>query len=105
MARILTIVVAILAVVGAAFYVQSSKGDDGGGAQSSATREPGKNAVTIDMVVSPEKEELLKPLAAQFNAEQKGEKPAFIKLRAGNSGDIEAAIGRGGEKPDARARA
>ena len=52
------------------------------------------------MVVSPEKEELLKPLVAQFNAEQSGAKPAFVKLRAENSGDTEAAIARGRPKPD-----
>src|ERR1700712_2439621 len=98
MARILTIVVAIAAVVVAAIFVNSSKHDD----KPSATTEPGpaKNALTLTMVVSPEKEALLKPLVKQFNAAQTGAKPAFVRLRAENSGDTEAAIARGREQPD-----
>src|SRR3954471_3478299 len=78
MARILTIVVAIAAVVGAAIYVKSSKHDDA----PSTARGPAKNALTLPVVVPREKEALLKPLAAQFNAAQTDAKPVFVRLRA-----------------------
>ena len=99
MARILTIVVAIAAVLGAGLYVKSSKNDEDK-PSTTTTTEPAKNAVTLTMVVSPEKEELLKPLVAKFNAAQTDAKPAFVKLVAQNSGDTEAAIARGSAQPD-----
>jgi Ca-activated chloride channel family protein len=100
MARILTIVVAIAAVAVAAVFVNSSKNDDDKASTPTTTGEPAKNALTVSMVVSPEKEALLKPLVDQFNAAQTGEKPAFVKLRPENSGDTEAAIAGGRSKPD-----
>ena len=100
MARILTIVVAIAAVLGAGLYVKSSKNDEDKPSTTTTATEPAKNAVTLTMVVSPEKEALLKPLVAQFNAAQTDARPTFVKLRAQNSGDTEAAIARGSEKPD-----
>src|SRR4051794_16936257 len=99
MARILTIVVAIAAVVGAAIYVKSSKDDSKPSSTPTAAHAP-KNAVTLTMVVSPEKETLLKPLVKEFNAAQTDAKPVFVRLRAENSGDTEAAIARGRERPD-----
>src|SRR3954454_12642584 len=100
MARVLTIVVAIAAVLGAGLYVKSSKSDKDKPSTNASTTGPAKNATTVTMVVSPEKEALLKPLVAQFNAAQTDAKPAFVKLRAENSGDTEAAIARGSEQPD-----
>jgi Ca-activated chloride channel family protein len=97
MARILIIVVAIAAVVGAGLYVNGSKDDDD---PSAGAQKAPQNAVTLTMVVSPEKEELLKPLVREFNDSQSGEKPSFVRLIAQNSGDTEAAIARGSAKPD-----
>src|SRR5690349_4321897 len=79
MARILTIVTAIAAVLGAGLYVKSSKGNDED-TPAATTTGPAKNAVTLTMVVSPEKEALLKPLVAQFNAAQTDARPAFVQL-------------------------
>src|SRR4051794_31650263 len=96
MARILTIVVAIAAVVGAAIYVKSSKDDD----TPSPTTQAPKNALTLTVVVSPEKEALLKPLVKESTAADTDATPTCVQLQAENWGDSEAAIARGREQPD-----
>ena len=60
----------VIAVVGAAFFVNSSKKDDD--KPATTTPGPAANALTLTVVVSPEKEALLKPLVREFNAAQTG---------------------------------
>ena len=97
-ARILTIVVAIAVVVGAAVLAKGGSKDS---AKQQAAQSP-KGALTLNLVVSPEKEALLKPLVAQFNASgaQAAGKRVFVSMRAQNSGDTENALRKGTAQPD-----
>ena len=99
---ILTILAAIAAVVAAAIIASG-----GGGKAKPASTTGGAPAVPagsqqLSFVVSPEKEELLKPLVAKFNAAQtRGRRQARLRDAEGeNSGDAEAAIARGRLQPD-----
>ena len=96
-ASLITIAVAVAAVVVAAMVAR-------GHSSSSSSDSPvvPKRALQLDMRVSPEKEALLKPLVRQFNASgaRAAGKRVFVVMRAENSGDTEAAIARGAERPD-----
>src|SRR5690242_1754421 len=98
-ARIVTVVVAITVVVAAAVLAKGGGSKDSGKPQ--AAQSP-KGALTLNLVVSPEKEALLKPLVAQFNAQgaQAGGKRVFVAMRAQNSGDTENALRKGTAQPD-----
>lgn len=92
-----SIVVIVLAVIaiGAAVVLTRGGGDDNGGTSTggtSSTETSAKapaNAERISFVVSPEKEELLKPVVQAFNdtATQADGKPVFVEMVAMNSGD------------------
>src|SRR5262249_51187848 len=88
-ARGVVIVLAVLAVAAAAI---STTGGDGKG--SWVSKAP-KGAVRIPLVVSPEKEELLKPLVAKFN--QRG--GAFVELSVVASGEAQTRIAKGSLQP------
>ena len=98
---LITIAVAIAAVAIAGVLAnRNGKGDGDGDKGSSATRQaesapPG--SLELRFVVSPEKEELLKPLIKRFNDERNG---VFVRLQAQNSGDTENGLVRGAVKPD-----
>src|SRR3954469_6932727 len=98
-ARIVTVVVAIAVVVGAAVLAKGGGSNDSGKPQ--AAQSP-KGALTLNFVVSPEKEALLRPLVGQFNASgaQAGGKHVFVAMRAQNSGDTENALRKGTTQPD-----
>jgi Ca-activated chloride channel homolog len=59
-------------------------------------------AQQLSVVVSPEKEQLLKAVVAKFNAsgEQVAGKRVFVSMKAMNSGDAQNAIARGRLQPD-----
>jgi Ca-activated chloride channel homolog len=99
-ARILTVVVAIAVVVGAAVLANGTGKDKGGAAKAPANAP--KGSLTLKLVVSPEKEALLKPLVARFNASgaQAAGKRVFVAMRAQNSGDTENALRKGTAQPD-----
>src|SRR4051812_29413325 len=99
---IVTIVVAVVAVVIAAMV---AKGTGGGSSSSDDTpAEPTtpKGALALNVVVSPEKEALLKDVVRDFNdsGAKAGGKRVFVVLKAQNSGDTESAIVRGTARPD-----
>jgi Ca-activated chloride channel family protein len=98
---IVTIVVAVIAVVGAAMIARGSGSDDSS-SDTPAQQTTPKGALALNVVVSPEKEDLLKGLVRQFNdsGTQAGGKRIFVALKAQNSGDTEAAIVRGTARPD-----
>jgi Ca-activated chloride channel family protein len=103
---IIVIVVAVIAV-GAAVVLSRGGGGDGGGspsttATSSTTAQAPTGSLKLSFVVSPEKEELLKPAVKAFNAEhqQVGGKPVLVEMQAMNSGDAEAKIAAGKLQPD-----
>jgi Ca-activated chloride channel family protein len=62
---------------------------------------PPAGAVTVSFAYSPEKEALLKPLIAEFNASgaQVDGKPVFVQATSVASGDREHAIAKGTSKP------
>jgi Ca-activated chloride channel homolog len=97
---IVTIVVAVVAVVAAAMIAKGSGSDDK--PSTPAPQTAPQDALRLSVVVSPEKEELLKGLVRQFNdsGAQAGGKRVFVTLKAQNSGDTEAAIVRGSAQPD-----
>src|SRR4051794_40028993 len=98
-ASLITIVVAVAAVVVAALVAREHSSSS---ASSPSAPAVPKGALQLDMRVSPEKEALLKPLVRQFNASgaTAAGKRVFVVMRAENSGDTEAAIVRGAERPD-----
>jgi Ca-activated chloride channel homolog len=97
-ASLITILVAVAAVVVAALVAREHSSSS---PSASAPAVP-QGALPLDMRVSPEKAALLKPLVRQFNASgaTAAGKRVFVVMRAENSGDTEAAIVRGAERPD-----
>jgi Ca-activated chloride channel family protein len=100
---LITIAVAIAVVVIAA--IVAGRGGGSSSKSPSATPAAAKvpaGALALTVVISPEKEALLKPLVQKFNdsATQAGGKRVFVTLTAQNSGDTESAIARGKAKPD-----
>ncbi len=102
---------AILALAAAAIALMAliassggSKSDDKSAASTTATTPAAQvppGAVTVTFAYSPEKEALLKPLIAQFNASgaQVGGHPVFVRAESAASGDSEHAIAKGTAKP------
>jgi len=104
---IVVIVLAVVAIGAAVLLTRSGGGDDKGSSTTSTSttsnvEQAPANAERISFVISPEKEELLKPVVGAFNAgrAQSGGKPVFVEMQAMNSGDAENAIVRGKLKPD-----
>lgn len=96
----LAVAVAAVLLLGAAYlFVRGDGGpsSDGGGAGPQAP----EGAVVVPFAYSPEKEKLLKPLIARFNAEGRrvGEAPVFIEGQSIASGEAEAKIARGRLRP------
>lgn len=94
-ARVAVIVAAIAAVVIAAVATTGGGGEDGGGADVP------KDAVRVTFVLSPEKEELLRPLVRAFNESgaTAGGKPVRVLGQVVASGEAQAEIARGRLKP------
>ncbi len=92
------IAVAIGAV--ALIAVFSGGGKDGGGGGGTPKSAP-KGAVEVSFAYSPEKEQLLKPLVAAFNASKTkvNGKQVFVAAENVSSGDAEDKIARGTYKP------
>jgi Ca-activated chloride channel homolog len=82
------IVLLAVAAVGIALLTRASEGED-----PSAERAP-DGALSVSFVYSPEKEDLLKPLIDDFNADQVevAGKPVFVEGRSMASGEAETAI-------------
>jgi Ca-activated chloride channel family protein len=94
-------IVLALAAVAVVIAFASSRGDDAPRATGQGTR-PAAGAVRVSFVYSPEKEPLVKPLVARFNAERhrsSGGRPVFVEARNVASGDAQARIARGTLKP------
>jgi Ca-activated chloride channel homolog len=94
--------IALMAVIAGGGKDDSGKSSGGGGGDGggSAAQAPA-GAVRVAFDYSPEKDALLKPLIAQFNASdtQVDGKPVFVVGRSVASGDSEAAIAKGRAKP------
>ncbi|MEA2311163.1 MAG: Ca-activated chloride channel, partial [Solirubrobacteraceae bacterium] len=97
--QIAILLVAVVAVAGTAF-LGGTKGGGGGSGGDAGPVAP-KGALSVSFAYSPEKEVLLKPLIARFNAQrvQVGGKPVFISGQNVASGDAETRIARGTFKP------
>jgi len=99
--RGIVIAAAVAAVIVA--IVLSTGGGDGGGKDtgSGGKTKPASDAVRISFAYSPEKEKLLKPLIAKFNAEGKesGGAPIFVSGSVVSSGASESQIAQGKLKP------
>jgi len=96
------IAVAVVAV--ALIAVFAGGGDDGGGSGSGpAPKKAPDGATTVTFAYSPEKEQLLKPLIADFNASgtAAGGKRVFVAGENMSSGDAQLKIARGTYKPTA----
>jgi len=94
--------VALIAVFASGGDNGGSSGGGGGGGGSAGGSAPA-GAVRIAFAYSPEKEELLKPLIASFNASgaKAGGKPAFVVGENVSSGDAQLKIANGTYKPAA----
>jgi Ca-activated chloride channel homolog len=98
--RVVVILVAVVAIAAAAVLSTRGKSHSGGGGGSKAvTAAPGD--VSVQFIYSPEKEALLKPLIASFNASKAtvGGHHVFIEGQVGSSGDVEAKIAAGQSRP------
>lgn len=93
--RLLVILVALGAVAIAAIVSLGGSGDDGGGGSTQASK-PAGNAVRVPFAYSPEKEELLAPLVAEFNQEapEVGGRPVFVEGQVVSSGEAQEKIGK-----------
>src|SRR5690348_7620997 len=97
-------VVAVFAIV-LIYIVTSSGGGGGGDNKKTDSGEPVQKAPAGALVVSfgysPEKETLLKPLIAKYNAEkhQIAGKQVFVEAQNVSSGDAEQKIAKGTYKP------
>src|SRR3954471_14818395 len=92
------LIVIALAVVAVAVAAISSLGG-GGGDNGSGVAPAG--ATRIRFALSPEKEQLLKPLIARFNGERHkvAGAPVFVDASVVSSGDAETRIARGRLRP------
>lgn len=102
---IVVIVLAVVAIGAAVAFTRLGGGDDDQNATTTATTTTAQapaNAQRLSFIVSPEKEELLKPVVQAFNAgdHRSAGKPVFVEMQAVNSGDAENAIVRGKLEPD-----
>lgn len=99
---IVVIVLAVVAIGAAVLLTRAGGGDDKGSSTTSTTAQAPANAQRISFVVSPEKEELLKPVVQAFNdsGQRADGKPVFVDMESMNSGDAENAIVRGKLQPD-----
>src|SRR3954451_16666180 len=93
------LIVIALAVVAVAVAAISSLGGGGGGDNGSGEAPAG--ATRISFALSPEKEQLLKPLIARFNGERHkvAGAPVFVDASVVSSGDAETRIARGRLRP------
>jgi Ca-activated chloride channel homolog len=101
---IVVIVLAVIAIGAAVVLTRGGGGDDKGATTSTSTTsaQAPAGAERLSFIVSPEKEELLKPVVQAFNDgdNQSGGKKVFVEMTAMNSGDAENAIVRGKLEPD-----
>jgi Ca-activated chloride channel homolog len=97
--RVVVILVAVVAIAAAA--VLSTRGKSHGSASVGTTATAAPGDVAIPFIYSPEKEALLKPLIASFNASKQmvGGHPVFIDGQVGSSGDVETKIAAGQSHP------
>jgi Ca-activated chloride channel family protein len=97
--RLIVIALAVVAVAAAA--ISSLAG--GGGDNGSGSGQAPAGATRVSFALSPEKEQLLKPLIARFNNERHkvGGAPVFVDASVVSSGDAETRIARGRLRPTA----
>jgi Ca-activated chloride channel homolog len=101
------ILLALLAAVAVAVVAVIAGGSGGGGGKETSGAKAGsgapapKNAVHVSFAYSPEKEKLLKPLIASFNAERQkvGGRVVVVDGINASSGDAEDRIAKGTFKP------
>jgi len=99
--RIAVIVAAFVVVLIAAIATTGGGSDDGdGGAGPTITTAP-EGALVVPFAFSPEKEGLLKPVIADFNARgvEVGGKRVFVRGEVRSSGEAQELIARGRYKP------
>src|SRR3954447_6554749 len=96
------LIVIALAMVAVAVAAISSLGGGGGGGDNGSGVAPA-GATRVSFALSPEKEQLLKPLIARFNSERHrvGGAPVFVDASVVSSGDAETRIARGRLRPTA----
>lgn len=94
--RLLVILVAIGAVAIAAIVSLGGSGDGADGGGSTQAGKPAGNAIRVPFAYSPEKEELLAPLVAEFNkdAPEVGGRPVFVEGQVVSSGEAQEKIGK-----------
>jgi Ca-activated chloride channel family protein len=96
--RALVIALAVAAVV---FAFVSSRDDDARERSAGTPAKPPAGALSVSLVYSPEKEELLKPLVGRFNASgtRVGGRRVFVDAHNVASGEAESGLARGRIKP------
>src|SRR3954447_26272781 len=96
------LIVIALAMVAVAVAAISSLGGGGGGGDNGSGVAPA-GATRVSFALSPEKEQLLKPLIARFNSERHrvGGAPVFVDASVVSSRDAETRIARGRLRPPA----
>ena len=102
--RLAVIALAVVAIVVAFAGSRGGSSGDKGGSKTSAstpTAAPAAGALRIQFVYSPEKEALVKPLVASFNAAhvRSGGRVVFVDARNVASGDAQTQIAAGTLKP------
>jgi Ca-activated chloride channel homolog len=100
--HVITIVLAVVAVVLAAILSGSGNDKAKPGSKGRAPVTAPAGSVKLSFVVSPEKEQLLREAVTKFNAsgDKVGAKRIFVSMQAMNSGDAANAIARGRLKPE-----
>ncbi|HWH94183.1 MAG TPA: VWA domain-containing protein [Baekduia sp.] len=103
---ILAFAVAAVALMAVVAGGRGGKDDDGGGRDAASTTatavaQAPSGAVVVTFAYSPEKDALLRPLIARFNASgaQVDGRPVFVRGTSVASGDSELAIAKGTSKP------
>jgi Ca-activated chloride channel homolog len=94
-ARTAVIVLAVAAVLIAIVVTAGGGGSNGKGGGGSAGK-PASDAIRVSFVYSPEKQTLIQPLIAKFNAEGRRSdgRPVFVDGQVVSSGDAETKIAR-----------
>ncbi len=99
--QLVLIAVAVAAVALIAVFAGGSKDDSGSAGSGSAPASAPQGAAEVTFAYSPEKEQLLKPLVADFNASKvkANGRQVFVTAENVSSGDAQDKIARGTYKP------
>lgn len=100
-ARVIAILVAVVLVAGGVIWKFAGSGGGGDGGGGGTTTAAPEGALQVDFAYSPEKQALLEPLIAEYNAakHEVGGKQVFVRGEVVSSGDSADRIQRGTLKP------